>query len=1056
MDGQADGESLRPELARRSFLILTGGTLLAMQMGCTGGGGSGGEKRPPFPFDFWQGMQTAARSSSDHTRAAADRAVATRDVAAIFAFVRDQITLYPPPPGAYDPATAIRWGVDGTLRCGAGTLREKADVLAELCRRAGFQAEVLKDIYVLDPPMQAKLTAVGAYAPLVRTSDPKLNPDDVARWRKELGLAKSPGPRRAFDEGGRDSAAIAAAVLTALGTISPQTGDPAAPSGGPIVKVTTNGKTPSVRYAIPVAGLELLPTLRTLPTVAAGPTVAPKVTVAVGFTTTDAPDKPIEVISQAWTADQVVGRQVVLQFVPPFGIDDLLKMKVRDVNLFVPTLTLRRPGDDPATLRANVKTGKAITFAGDLVEEQGDAVTLGGHPVKVLDDAATAPAASRVATVKVQARALHFPVVELVVSALDAAGRPVDGLPARAFTVRDTDTPVAVLAPLNTAPAPRVLVIYDGSASVGAEFFSPAGKHAFARAFLAKAAAAVPGLELQVASTNGNPVPDTGWLAANPAAFEAALAQVGVTSGITRSVQAAKSAKPAVIVLITDGVDDEPNARKEPQLRADINRGAPVVAAAIATADKIDAAVLADLATLSGGTRVTMRAPKDVDGIVGAIVKLLGRYQTEPYRLTYDAPVSGPKTRTVTVATGTSVRASTTYEVPAVERRATAPALAGLHLTVTVGDETPVRRTLAGVPPDAPLDQPPPKDLASRLRDGLWGVTAISFEGAAPSMATWIDDHATGLLSARTLWQGAQRGDGAAMKAGLADGFALLPTELVGLHAPLLRPAPGDPLTFERLLRVAVITRHPRFGNPAGRLRRGDILPITSFDTTGADRAKALARTLRQSARLAVGERAVYDTSAAGLLDRAPLVEASNGLPTSFHLTDAQAKQWTRLLNEYPVARRLVPSSGRPLAFWAVDQRTGSLLGVLDDGSGGGRSASPRSTHGVAAPCVDELSDQAFNALGALGGGIYAIVGKACARIFARAARTLTTGPVPDTGDPNDILRDAACDLAKDAAFGGLGVDAIAGPIDDIADMFGKDLPCPGLSPTGGGSKPVC
>lgn len=42
----------------------------------------------------------------------------------------------------------------------------------------------------------------------------------------------------------------------------------------------------------------------------------PPLAVSVGFTATDAPDKPIEVITQAWTADEVVGRQVVLQFAP--------------------------------------------------------------------------------------------------------------------------------------------------------------------------------------------------------------------------------------------------------------------------------------------------------------------------------------------------------------------------------------------------------------------------------------------------------------------------------------------------------------------------------------------------------------------------------------------------------------------------------------------------------------------------------------------------------------------------------------------------------------------
>ncbi len=136
---------------------------------------------------------------------------------------------------------------------------------------------------------------------------------------KALGLGKPPATRPLFDAGGSDSGAIAAAVRTALGTISAQSFDPGPPRAGPIVKVTTQGKLPSVHYAIPVAGLELLSTLRSIPTAVAGPALAPRVTVSVGVTTTDAPDKLVEVVSKTWTADAVVGRQVVLQFPPPFA-----------------------------------------------------------------------------------------------------------------------------------------------------------------------------------------------------------------------------------------------------------------------------------------------------------------------------------------------------------------------------------------------------------------------------------------------------------------------------------------------------------------------------------------------------------------------------------------------------------------------------------------------------------------------------------------------------------------------------------------------------------------
>jgi hypothetical protein len=329
----------------------------------------------------------------------------------------------------------------------------------------------------------------------------------------------------------------------------------------------------------------------------------------------------------------------------------------------------------------------------------------------------------------------------------------------------------------------------------------------------------------------------------------------------------------------------------------------------------------------------------------------------------------------------------------------------------------------------------------------------VSFEGAAPSLTSWLDDLLTGKLAGRAIWDAVSSNDADAMAAAMQEPVVQLPSELIGLHAPLRR-AEGEPLTFERLLRVAVYREVPTF-NGTERDRSGDILPITSFQTADDDGAAAVRTTMARSARLLIGEQRVFDTSVASELQGAELVLAPDGvLPQAIaaKLDATAVRDWNRLLSQYVSSHVVVPATGAPLAFWAVDRVTGTLHGVLDDGTGGGRTAAQT-------PCDDDLSDQAFNALGALGGGVYAIVGKTCARIYARAGRTLTTGPVPDKdkGDPNDILRDFACDIAKEAVFGRLGsFGEVAGPIDDMADMFGSDLSCPGISPDGPGGAKGC
>jgi hypothetical protein len=288
------------------------------------------------------------------------------------------------------------------------------------------------------------------------------------------------------------------------------------------------------------------------------------------------------------------------------------------------------------------------------------------------------------------------------------------------------------------------------------------------------------------------------------------------------------------------------------------------------------------------------------------------------------------------------------------------------------------------------------------------------------------------------------------MRSALDKGIAPYAPDLIALHAPLPDQGDAEALVYERTVRVAISSWRPGW-KPGGQ-RRGDIVPLTRFHSLDADRRQAFRHVLRASARLAVGEAAMFDRSTVSELKDIALTFLSGGGvgPDSFAAMSAELKQaWLNRLVRNNFWHMFLPTSGSPAAFWSLDPETGSLLGVLEDGTGGGAA-------GGGVPCDEFYSDALLSSLGALGAGPYAAIGKACARIFALTGRMLTPDPVKGPNDPDAIMKDLACDLIKDAAFGRMGrIGDIIDPLDNMADAGGLGLPCPGLG-GGGGPAPSC
>ena len=214
----------------------------------------------------------------------------------------------------------------------------------------------------------------------------------------------------------------------------------------------------------------------------------------------------VELVSGTWLAEDVFGRQVLLNFVPPSGaigfLDDPANQSVR-IRCFVykanwlpsPRLrSLRRAPRRPPrrshqqrrprqAMPPKCSTGSPITLQGDVLSQPSGSSDDTTVPVgdERADDGAVGKPAQECDRFDHDdagdgARRQPFPEVELDVAVLDSAGNSVDGLDAASFTITDNGTAAPSIALMSNTVSdnkPRVLVIYDTTGSVRGDVAIP-------------------------------------------------------------------------------------------------------------------------------------------------------------------------------------------------------------------------------------------------------------------------------------------------------------------------------------------------------------------------------------------------------------------------------------------------------------------------------------------------------------------------------------------------------------------------------------------------------
>ena len=1016
-------------LTRRRFLQLAGVSAAVIHLGgceraCRSGDGASNAPASTTsavpddpPFSVWREMRDAVRTSPDHLAARAARLVESRDPEAIFRFVRDEIVTIPAYPDAFGSRTGdalgqMRWGIRGTLRCGMGTPREKAELFASLLRDAGFQAEVVAG--TLDPAVDRKALLLRTVR---REFAPDVSPEQWEAWRRVLGVR--PGPLRIIDADGRESAALGDRILDALPA------DTAAPpfdfslTRVPLVRLVHDGTERYANPLVPDAAFGDARATRIAP-VARASTLRP-IEVLVQVSNTDDPSRRITVAHASWPFEDVVGRRIVLQFAPVGDLRAALRTPPNLIRAFTPVLVLDDVHATREELIERAVVGSMVTVGGDVVDgNDSRRVQAAGLPI-----AGSETSPSNVAQVDVTASASGFPLVRLRVSARDAAGAPVHDLAASAFAVMEDGRPLPFLMRQSRPPAPRLLLLFDQSGSLPADFRGR-GAAVLGRRIAEAVLERQPDALMQVATVVLRSAAGVRSWTKDPATVEAAVrTATGWGSKFWSALGEAGRYGANIIALITDGrATDTPEERAK--ARAKIAAGPPVVSIAVGDVDRSS---LDEIATLTGGATFTA---DDHEQAIEAILSQLNARGEQSIVIEYEAPPEGPERRTVEVRAGTGA-GTDAYRVPPPAERAATPALAGIYLVIRRGS-TEITRTLAGLPHDRRKSEPVDQALRDEVRAALFGTTLLSVEAGAPTLSAWLDDMLTARLTWKPLWEVALgRNDIDGFVKALESGIRTVPSHTLLLH-PRLEQA-DEALTFETEPRMLLLNERPLPDDTI--VRTADILSASGWATVAEDPREAFRLTVRRTARLAVAESALFpDSTPSRLGDRVLRhIPARGARPR-----DGIPAEWANVLHAYSGRHQLVPADEGPFAFWAVDGH-GALLGVLPDGSGGGiaKDYGGMCKNINRTTALNQLLSRMFGMPFAFGALV--LFAKAVAKQYLIAAAMVESlgDDTPDLGDcgkPSDF----ACDLLKDAATD-MGPAAGVGIFEDLWELgFGDDL----------------
>lgn len=877
--------------------------------------------------------------------------------------------------------TARLWGMEGALRSGSGTPREIAEVLAHAVTLAGYEATLVSGS---GPATRRDLTATRPLPPFdARPPTP--------------GEALAPAEPLTAEVADLLGARVLDALPEAL-DVPVLTSDP--PYGMPTVVAEKDGVSLIAGLWTENPGWEPIDFF----TAAGDAAPTPEVEVRVLMAMTDDPDNPVEVASTTVRSEDLVGRPLIVNFVPAIAeLADLLAVAPADVNAVVPTIRLGGFDVEPEVLT----DATAVTLDGRMLTENGAGLLSG------TDEFAGSGDPAAVSDVEIRRiNAGRHPWVQVDVEVAGSDGTVAD-LPASAFTLTENGEPRPVLLERASAPRPRVIFLLDDSLSIP-EQYRDEGAADVVTAIAERVLAERPDAEFQIAFANVQDATGLGWTQ-DIEELRRDVLNFAITGGLWEAYADAATMGGNVIVFLTDGKSvtptDDPQPEPPPEVVPALLAAPPAI---MLGAGEFGEAYFG-LAEMTGGVTLDV---EDEDAAVEQVLAQIDNLLTS-YSIRYRSSAEGPGEATVEVSVG-GAAAQSTYQVPDYEAPPVGPA--GLYLELS----TPgVRhtRTIAGIP----FGSRRPATLADTedVRRALFGTYTILAEPGMPTPAVILDE----ALSAALQWEPVLKAEGTDELEALTKLTPMSPLATT-FAVPYADPG-AESRTFDLGMRFWIETDRPalRDGQEL-RVIGVDLVPVNKVVSLEGTAADAFAATVTRTGRLSGLEDQLFERSPVDRLLTSDLVDLAE-------VESERRAEFAAVVGGWPGSTKfLVPVDGPADSAIAI-RPDGTTVAIGGTGSGVGI------TEEEVEATFDEIQS-VLDVAGELGGGVGAWANLEKAKMEKLRFATVAIIRM-DADGVLDLIEEQVCDAINsagdriiDAGIRAVGLGGFADTLSDAVERINE------------------
>ncbi|MEO1436011.1 MAG: hypothetical protein AAFV80_10780, partial [Bacteroidota bacterium] len=734
------------KLSRRQFLTIAG--LAVVIAGIPIGLRSCRQESLVLPWDFWKKLRAALKTSPDHLEAQSKKVVETGDPTQIFRFVCDQFLTIPVLRTGDD--RSMPYGVRHVLRTGIGTHREKSELLANLLQAAGFETEIRTgklDFESLPVLPEGLSQQIGAKEWIFPAFDPDFQWQKFERYLNDLDIDPEPIVKIVESTTIQDQFVqlFEAAIPERLRPYDYEWENLNSPTS--VIAISLEGE--EILYNPNVMGAEPgLSYTRNAPRKPYNPDVqVPNVKITVSASYNDSRYIPYELVHVEWPIDALIGRQVRINFGFIGDVYSILNARPKDLNTYVPCISLMAPELSKETREKFHQVGDAITDYGQVIQRKEAEDLVNGVKTPSLVQGNVSDAIN----ISLSPSSISgFPLVGVEAEIIDSNGEPVMGLDEENFELLVNGEPRTFRFLVNQYVPPRVMFLFDASGSMPYRYQDLKRTSELLSRVVTACKAINPDTEFKIAGigTEENLIhKPSGWLMNESTMQNYLRACRSGESNNWSALLGGTSSEASITVLITDAdgtqkVNDYQNVRfqeSKPAIIFGVKSSStkaeqfPVMANKVNGTwhwiDEQEDAAIADLQRYIGETKQ------------GSYVLLFEEENEDIPRL--DLSLGLPSQ---------GIAGELSIEVPPNEARKPIgkDAITGLYLSVEINRQI-IRKTLGGLAYGLNSKHPITKEMLADVKRAFFANHTLSFEGASPTHSALLDDYLASALSMKSL-----------------------------------------------------------------------------------------------------------------------------------------------------------------------------------------------------------------------------------------------------------------------------------------------------------------